>query len=172
LKENYPDSELVPTADLKIAEILIKKRNFIRAKQVLKTFIVDYEGTTYVKAASKYFGDILRKEGEFKEAVEYYKEALDNRRGDFNANIQYMIAELYEELEDFDNAIAEYMKVGYIYPDSTRIVVASQLACARLFEKQKKWQDAEKLYKKISLMDVEESTYARERLSWIRRNKR
>ncbi|MEE8317706.1 MAG: tetratricopeptide repeat protein, partial [Candidatus Omnitrophota bacterium] len=120
----------------------------------------------------KYFGDVLRKEGRIKEAIEYYRKAIDNRRGDFNAGIQHTIGQLYEELEDFDNAVTEYFKVGYIYPDSTRIVVDSQLASARLFEKQKKWQDAERLYKKMSMMDIKESAYAKERLNWIRRNKR
>jgi len=68
-------------------------------------------------------------------------------------------------------AIVEYMKVGYIYPDSIDIVVGSQLACAGLLEKQDKWQEAEKFYEKVSAMDVDESSYARERLEWIRRNK-
>ena len=121
--------------------------------------------------ASKYFADILRKEGKLKNAIEYYKSALDSKRGDFNANIQYIIAKLYEELGDSENAVSEYMKVAYIYPDSAQIVIASQLACARLFEKQKDWDSAAKLYKKISLIDAKESVYARERLSWIKRNK-
>jgi len=121
--------------------------------------------------ASKYLGDISRKEKGFKDAIKYYRDALDGRRGDFNADIQYTIGQLYEELEDFDNAVAEYMKVGYIYPDSTRVVAVSQLDCARIFEKQKKWQEAERLYKKVSMMDAEKSTYAKERLGWIRRNK-
>ena len=152
--------------------ILIKKGNFVKAKEVLNKLIMDFEGTAYVNIASKYFGDILRGEGESNEAIEYYKKALDNRRGDFNADIQYTIAQLYERLGEVDNAIAEYLKVGYIYPDSTRIVVSSQMACARLFEKQKKWHEAERLYKKISVIGSKESSYARERLEWIKRNKR
>ena len=119
LKDRYPDSELVPVAELKIAEILIKKGNLVKAKEVLAKLIVDFEGTDYVKVASKYFGDILRKEREFRDAIRYYRDALDSRRGDFNADIQYTIGQLYEELEDLDNAVVEYMKVGYIYPDST-----------------------------------------------------
>ena len=142
------------------------------AKEVLEKVIVDYKDTPYTGVGSRYLGDILRTEGDLEKAIDYYKKALTSRRGDFNANIQYAIGGLYEELGDFDNAVAEYMKVKYVYPDSTRAVVDSQLACARLFERQKKWDAAEKLYKKISLMDVVESAYARERLSWIKRNKR
>jgi len=134
--------------------------------------MTDYEGTSYSKVASKYLGDVFKKEKDFINSIEYYKQALDSRRGDFNANIQYTIAALHEELGEVDDAILEYMKVGYIYPDSIRIVADSHLNCAKLFEKQKKWSDAEKLYEKLSIMDVEEAVYARERLSWIRRNKR
>ena len=63
------------------------------------------------------------------------------------------------------------MKVGYVYPDSIAIVVDSQLQAARLFEKESRWDDAERLYKKISVMDAADSEYARQRLEWIKRNK-
>jgi tetratricopeptide (TPR) repeat protein len=155
-------------ADIKIAEFLIKEGDFKEAKKVLQMIMQKFNGTPYINLASKYFGDILRKEGDFKDAIEYYRGALDNRRGDFNAEIQYLIGRLYEKLGDIDNAIVEYMKVGYIYPDSTRIVSMAQLGCAKLFEKQKKWDEAERLYEKLSMMDVEESIPAKKRLEWIR----
>jgi tetratricopeptide (TPR) repeat protein len=155
-----------------MAEIMIKKEDFSKAKELLNKLLSEFSGTAYSNVASKYYADILRKEGDLKGAIGYYENAIDNRRGDFNANIQYTIGQLYEAMGDMDNAIVEYMKVAYVYPDSTKIVVASQMSSARLFEKQVKWQDAEKIYKKISAMEVKESSYARERLLWIKRNKR
>jgi len=137
----------------------------------LSKIIASMKELGYANVASKYLGDILKKEGQFKEAIEHYKEAIDSRRGDFNAKIQFEIADLYEKLEDNESAIAEYMKVGYVYPDSIAIVVDSQLQAARLFEKESRWDDAERLYKKISVMDAADSEYARERLEWIKRNK-
>ena len=61
LKDQYPDSEIIPTADLKMAEILIEKRDFVEAKKVLEGVIGNFSGTVYVNVASKYYGDILRK---------------------------------------------------------------------------------------------------------------
>ena len=151
---------------------MITKDDFSKAKELLNSIIAEFKDTAYANITSKYLGDILKKEGEFSKAIEYYKKAIDSRRGDFNANIQYMIGQLYEAKGDIDDAIAEYMKVAYVYPDSTRIMVTSQMASARLFEKKTKWEDAEKIYKKISNMEVKESSYAKERLEWIRRNKR
>jgi tetratricopeptide (TPR) repeat protein len=155
-----------------MAEIYMKKGNLVKAKEILKEFVLNFDRTHYVNVASKYLGDISRKEGKSKEAIKYYEKALDNRRGDFNANIQYEIGRLYSDIENFEDAVAAFMKVAYIYPDSTNVVVESQLDCAKIFEGQKKWADAEKLYTKIAVMDVKESTYARERISWIRRNKK
>jgi tetratricopeptide (TPR) repeat protein len=96
---------------------------------------------------------------------------LDSRRGDFNAGIQLTIGQLYEELGDIDNAIAEYMKVGYIYPDSSEIVASATLSCGRLLEKQNKIEEAVKLYKKISEMDTKEAEFAKERLKAIEERK-
>ena len=113
----------------------------------------------------------MRKEGSIKDAINYYKESIDDRRGDFNAGIQLTIGQLYEEAGDVDNAIAEYMKVGYIYPDSTGIVANTALLCGRLLEKQNKIEEAVKLYKKISDMDAKESGLAKERLKAIEERK-
>ena len=86
----------------------------------------------------------------------------------------YRIGESFFALKKYSEALDAFKKIvpgSYIYPDSIDIVVGSQLACAGLLEKQDKWQEAEKFYEKVSAMDVDESSYARERLEWIRRNK-
>jgi len=171
LKDNYPKSDIIPTAELKIIEILMNKNAYSKAKQRLLKFTEDYKGTAFVKIASKYLGDIFRKEGILKDAINYYKESIDEHRGDFNAGLQLSIGQLYEELGDMDNAISEYLKVGYIYPDSAEIVSKAHLACAKLFEREKKWQEAEKLYRKIASMDTKEAVYAKERLKIIEENK-
>ncbi|MFA4991831.1 MAG: tetratricopeptide repeat protein, partial [Candidatus Omnitrophota bacterium] len=164
IKDDYPKSDILPTVDLKISELLMKKGDMKAAKKRLMEFRQIHRDTGFVKLASKYLGDIFREEKDLKEAIEYYKEAIDDRRGDFNAGMQFIVARLYEESGDIDSAISEYMKVWYIYPDSTDIVAEAQMACAGLFEKQGKWEDAEKIYKKIISMDVKEAPRARERM--------
>lgn len=170
--KKYPNSELVMMGQVKIAEFLIAENEFDRARDKLMQIMNDYSETAFVKLASKYLGDIYKKEGNVREAIKYYKLSLDDKRGDFNASIQYNIAELYEGAGDIDMAISEYMKVWYIYPDSSGIVMKAELSCARLFEKQKKWQDAEKLYKKIANMDIKETLYAKERLKVLEANRK
>lgn len=160
----YSNSDLIPTAKLKAIDILMKKDDLSEAKGRLLKFITDYKNTAFVKVASKYLGDIMKKEEKAKDAISYYKESLDERRGDFNAGIQLTIGQLYEELGDLDSAVAEYMKVGYIYPDSTGIVSNATILCGRLLEKQGKISEAIKLYKKISDMDTKEAEFAKERL--------
>ncbi|MFH1783194.1 MAG: tetratricopeptide repeat protein [Candidatus Omnitrophota bacterium] len=169
--EEYPESDVLPKTKLKLSEILIEKDRLEDAKEILTVFMATYEDTSYVKMASKYLGDALKKEGQIEETIKYYKKAIDNTRGDFNAKLQQDIGKLYEELGELDTAISEYIKVGYIYPDSVNIVASSQLAGARLLEGQKKWKDAEKLYNKVASMEVDESKIALERLNWIKNNK-
>jgi TolA-binding protein len=170
-KINYPESELIPAVEQKIVDMLIKKDDLGQAKERLLKLTIEYKNTAFVKTAYKYLGDIAKREGDIKDAINYYKKSLDDRRGDFNAGIQFTIGRLYEESGDIESAVAEYMKVGYIYPDSTDIVANATLYCARILEKQDKIDEAVKLYKKVSEMDAKEAADAKEKLKAIETNK-
>jgi len=49
-------------------------------------------------------------------------------------------------------------------------VVKSYLRLARIFEDKNDWEEAKKIYERISSMNIDESKFAQERLEWINKN--
>ena len=75
------------------------------------------------------------------------------------------------EAINFDNAVSEYLKVGYLYPKSRYWAMRARLRTAQIFEAQERWLDARKVYEEIALEDVQEAKHARERLRWMDKHK-
>ena len=76
----------------------------------------------------------------------------------------------YEESGDAEQAVAEFLKVKYLYPEITRWSGRAGLRAATLFEGKGRWNDARKIYEELSGTNLEEAKYARERLEWMKDN--
>ena len=72
--------------------------------------------------------------------------------------------------EAFVKAIEEYLKIPYLYPMDTKWVIKAYLRSAKIFENKEDWQEAKNIYDKIMDYEVDERTFAEERLEWIRYN--
>ena len=107
----------------------------------------------------------------YTEAVEYLKKAQTQDDTDFNAQIQYDIAESFELNKDSERAVLEYIKISYVYPRSTFWVSQAELKCGNLLEEMKKYDQAIKVYERLSRRDVKESEYAKKRLEWLKNKK-
>lgn len=69
----------------------------------------------------KDYANELRTKKLYTDAIQAYEEFLKSSSVPKNtrANIHYFIAEIYSDnLKDFDNALAHYIKIKYIYPDT------------------------------------------------------
>jgi len=112
----------------------------------------------------------LREEKRVKEALEYYERALEVASEALRPEIQYQLAQCHQDLDDSDQAILEYLKVVYLYPNLTEWATKAHLQVAWLLEREERWQEAEQIYEKISHHEGEEGTVAKNRLSWIHDN--
>ncbi len=83
-------------------------------------------------------------------AMDYFKIALTGENSEMNAQIQYDIAQCYEKIGKDDEAIEEYIKVEYRYPQGKFWVMQSRLKSAELFEKKGDTETALKVYQKLA----------------------
>ncbi len=172
LKRNFSDSDLAPQAILKTAEILIEQGNIGKAEPELRQLIKGYRGSMYENIAYKKLADIEQKEGEYKKALFYLDKALQSKQvvTEFKVQMQFQKGTIREELKDYDQAIDEYLKVVYLYPNLDKWVAKAYLKIGSLFELKKDYAKALSAYEKIIVDDSLEKTKAMERQEWIKKN--
>jgi TolA-binding protein len=168
--EAYPASKVAVDSTMKIGDILAESGHPDDAVRELKGITEKYPGTQFEKVADKKIGDIFKQKKLYNAAIEKYRLAITEAQSDFNAETQFLIGECYEEAGDADQAMAEFLKVKYLYPEITRWSGRAGLRTATLFENKGRWKDARKIYEELSGTKLEEAKYARERLEWIKDN--
>jgi TolA-binding protein len=158
-------------ASLAVADILSETAKPEEAASIYQEIVAQHPEAArdaYVK-----LGDLYRKGSYFDKSIEAYQKAF-NLASDSsqieNSQIQFKLAEAIEGGKDFNRAIETYLKIPYLYPRDTRWVVKSYLRVARIFEDKENWEEAKKIYEKISQENVEEAKFAVERLEWIKEN--
>jgi len=166
--EVHPDSQLAVESTIKIGDILAQSGKADDAIKELKSIIEKHPGTRFEKVANKKIGDILKERKLFNAAIEKYRLAITEKQSEFNAETQFAIGESYEELGDNEEALSEYLKVKYLYPEITYWSARAGLRAAYIFEVKQRWNDARKIYEEMAGADLEEAKYAKERLEWIR----
>jgi len=158
-------SDLAGTAAVAIADIYVKEHKLSSALEGYKDILVKY--TNLAHLAYPKIADIYRKTGNFEEALSFYRKSLEEVPVKEMAAIQFYIAETLEAQGKDEEAAGEYLKVTYLYSESDNLAVKSLLRAAAIYENRERFKEAVKIYKKVSLMNIEESKYAQERISWI-----
>ncbi|UCH12849.1 MAG: tetratricopeptide repeat protein, partial [Candidatus Omnitrophota bacterium] len=169
--EEYPGSDSVENSASALGDILTEKGEYKQAVKILEDILQKSDDDDFKKTIYKKIADIYQELGHYDKALGYFGRALGNTNNDFNAQVQFQIAECYESRGKYNNSIAEYLKVGYLFPKSKYWSTRAHLRCAQIFEAQDRWLDAKKIYEKLTSEDIEEAKYARERLKWIEKHK-
>jgi tetratricopeptide (TPR) repeat protein len=169
------DPSLYPKAKLAIAEIFAKELDPAKAIDTYKSIIAtspDFKRDAFVKIAQ-----IYRKQREYKNELEAYQQALEvpkSQSDTSNAQIQFAIGDVYEILGELDKAAEVYFKIPYVYSKDPSWVIKAYLRIGKIYENKEDWDKAISSYKKIIEMNVAESKFANERITWIqdRRNRK
>jgi len=169
VKENSK-GKLAGLASLEMANILSQKEDKDLAIKEYKDILIRYPSLAkqaYAKLAQFYnsLGNHDEAIGELLKALEAPEDESDIR----DPQIQFNLAEIFEEKGDFDKAIETYFKVTYLFPKD-KLSIKSYLRVARIFENRESWDKAKKIYEKILAEELEESKFAQERLDWINEN--
>jgi len=172
--DNLNKAMMIGSKDLKaqagivIADILIEQDKLDRAEVIYREAIERspaLAGFIYPKISR-----IYEKRGEFDEAIRFYSQALSLVSMKEAPGLQFNIARAYERKGDSLQAIEEYLKVPYLYPTDSQLIVKAYLRGAQIYENHEDWLSAKDIYLKVASMDVQEAKYAKERLMWIERN--
>ncbi|MCX5710332.1 MAG: tetratricopeptide repeat protein [Candidatus Omnitrophica bacterium] len=163
-------SDLAGQAALAIADIYAKQENSEAAFKGYNDILKGYpnlSGLIYPKIADLYF-----KNGNFGQAIDYYRKSMDLVPVREMPGIQFKIGESLQAEGKLDEAIEEYLKTTYLYADNNALVVKSLLRVASIYENKQNFKEAANIYKKISSMDVEEAKFAKERLELIKKEQK
>lgn len=165
------DKNLNTKAKLAIADIFSKELNHESSIETYQNIIQtspEYKRDALVKLAEVYL-----ETKEFSKAIETLKQAIEAGAGSSEtpaAKIQFLVADTYENNNQNAEAIENYLKVSYLYPESKDWVIKSYLRVAKISEDEAKWEDAKTMYQKAIALNMEESKFAQERLDWINNN--
>lgn len=160
-------SDLAGTSMIAIADIYLKQNKYDSALEMYKDAVSGYKNLSAVVFPK--IAEVYRKRGEFNKAMDFYQKSLEAVSVREMSDIQFKIAELSQERGDSHQAIEEYLKVGYLYSENNQLVIKALLRVAAIFENKEDFKAALNIYEKIISMQVEESKYAKERVSWIKK---
>lgn len=171
-KKIFPqDGELDAKVKLAIAGIFVKEFDTPKAAQAYESIAVaspELGREAYLKLAQLY-----RNNQSYEKEIECYQKALQlpaTKDQVNNPELLFDIADTYDVMERWDNAVGNYLKIPAQYPDQLDWVVKAYLRVAKIFEDRKDWGGARVTYQKIIQLNTEESKFAQERLDSINSN--
>ncbi len=155
-------TDLAGQAAIAIADIYVKENVTDEALLLYTKLIQRHPNLTPVLYPKK--ADLLSKLKRYDEALYYYRQSLDVVPVKDAGVIQFKIAEALQSDGKVNDAIAEYMKIPYLYSEQHALVVKALLRVARMYEDGNNAQEAIAAYNKIITLGVQEAAYARERI--------
>ncbi|MEK6727655.1 MAG: tetratricopeptide repeat protein, partial [Candidatus Omnitrophota bacterium] len=159
-------SDLAGQATIAIADIYVKQNKPDLALIKYKECAQEYANLTsliYPKIAELHY-----KRSDYSEALDFFRKALEAAAVKDMAVIQIKIAEVIEAQGKSDEAIEEYLKVTYLFPENSAQAVKALLRVAQIYEGKEDFKEALNIYKRILSLHTEESKYAQERIDWIK----
>jgi len=161
-------SDLSGTAFVAVGDIYAKQGKIELALESYKNVMQLYPNLAPL--VSPKIGDTFRKAGNYEEAAFYYEKSLDIVPMNEMSDIQFKLAEAKELQGKTAEAIEGYLKAAYLFPEKQELTVKALLRVATIYESKEDFIEAQNIYQKIIALNVEESKYAQERISWIKTN--
>jgi TolA-binding protein len=121
-----------------------------KAQDFYLRVISQYPDTEAAQWARFRQGGIFLAQKDYEKAIAFYKEiVLGGGPRALSARAQYAIGECLAAKGELDDAIVEYLKVGYLYPEEKKWASTGQIQAAQIYERQGKWEEAIKIYEVI-----------------------
>jgi len=167
------DESLRLDSKVRSAEILIRENKSEDAINLLNDIIQNSNNAYFSRLANRTLGDIYNQEKKYKLAIKMYENAISKEENSDNWNgyLQFHIALNNHKSGNIDKAITEYLKIGYLYPDSVFWKAQGKLKAAKILEQQSQWQKALKLYKDLLTESPDVRDYSAQRIKQIESSK-
>jgi TolA-binding protein len=162
--------EIYAKAKLAVADTFAQQLDPATAIETYENIIKnspEFSRDAYIKMAA-----IYKENKDYEKAFLAYRDALASKTNASDSTmkdsqLQFEIADLSETLNKSEEAIDAYLKIPYLYPNDTTLVIKAYLRVARMFEDKEDWASAKVTYEKILPFDVDEKTFVQERLDQI-----
>jgi tetratricopeptide (TPR) repeat protein len=94
-------------------------------------------------------GRILLEKKEYKRAKDALTKSIESTDKNMKAKSHYYLGEVFEGVQQEDEALVQYMLIHYLYPENTNLNINALFRAANLYEKQKKIDEAGIVFKKL-----------------------
>lgn len=148
-----------------------KTSSWLDAARLHTIVLSGYADKIHVSSYHLKIGFCLLQASKIEDAYEHFKKANNNPKKEDKPEILYWIATCYSKLGDFSKAIAEFLKVPYLYAGVgiSKWGVTAEYEAARLYERLGEYTKAITLYRKIVQSDGEQGRFGKKALSRIQR---
>lgn len=162
--------EIYAKAKLSIADTFAQQLDPATAITTYENIIKnspEFSRDAYIKMAA-----IYKENKDYEKAFLAYRSGLSVKASTTNSavkdsELQFALADLSELMNKSEEAIDAYLKIPYLYPKDTFLVIKAYLRVAHIFEEKEDWTNAKATYEKILPFDVDEKTFVQERLDQI-----
>jgi TolA-binding protein len=133
LLRDVPEHELAEAAHLGRAMSLVEAESWSAAARALAEHRTRYPESDRLFEVDFRLGQSLRALGRHRSAVQAFRRVTSSYRGETAARAQFEIGECLLDQGDWEGALAEYLKVRFLYGHE-EWVAASMLRAGRCFE--------------------------------------
>ncbi|MEQ8762430.1 MAG: tetratricopeptide repeat protein [Planctomycetota bacterium] len=148
LLQRFPKHELVPRALFEMGRCEAKRERWDEALECLTRHARQYGESEHAFEASFWIGRCQEAKGRFPSAIQSYQRVTELSQGPTAAEAQLRIGECYAKQKDLDRAIAEMLKVKFLYGHPEWVAEAS-LRAAELFVAREQPDRARKLIQDV-----------------------
>ena len=104
----YPMSNFRDLALYRLGTIFYNKKNYSNSRYKLLQLLNEYPQSNYAGSAYYWVGQSYAEENKFTEAEQFLKEAISSTNNNYVAHTIYALANLYEKIKDYTNAVTYY----------------------------------------------------------------
>ncbi|HIE35635.1 MAG TPA: tetratricopeptide repeat protein, partial [Candidatus Omnitrophica bacterium] len=146
-------------AKLYLAKIYAREEKIKKALKIYDELVKSNSSIWKVALLEKAF--LLKEKKDYLKAIDLFKKAI---KEDLDApKVRFYLGLCLEKINRNKEAIEEYLRVIYTFNDQD-YKIKSYFRIAKIYEKEKKYEEAKKIYEKIVTLNVEESKIAKEKI--------
>ncbi len=146
-----------------------KISSWLDAANMYSIILSDYSDQIHKSSFHLKLGFCLLKASKVEDAFEQFKKANNTPKKEDKPEILYWLGTCYSKSGDYSKAIAEYLKVPYLYSKAGKWGVTAEFEAARLYERLGEYSKAITLYKKIIRSDGEQGRFGKKAFERIQR---
>jgi TolA-binding protein len=147
------DPDMVADASRNLGLALERADRYDQAVRVYRELARDHADTPLGLYGAFKIGFVYQEWGKLEQAIAAYREVLPRQSGIAAAETQFWIAECYETAGKLETAVAEYLKVGYLHPDSGMWAGTARYRAGGIYEQMGRPDEAQAIYTALAADD-------------------